>query len=412
MSTTIHVGPALDVLKGMPDGSVHCCVTSPPYWGLRAYKGDPGMIGMEPTFDEHLENLVSVFEEVRRVLRPDGTLWLNYGDAYAGGNGKMQWAASGTPVRSSERRAPVGGDWKPKDLMLMPARVAMALQEDGWWLRSEIIWHKPNPMPESVTDRPSCAHEKLFLFSRSARYLYDAAAVRTPALPVSIRRLAQGVDNQAGSSRAHEGKKTLKAVAGLPLVDKQRGHSRRHDGFNDRWDQQTKDEQQSMGANLRNVWTIATAHYREAHFATFPPALVEPCIQAGTSTEGVCAECGAPWLRVVDKTFLTDGSERVHISGNELGEGWGGTPRGVNAMTTKGWRATCACETDAEPAPATVLDPFAGSGTVGLVADRLQRDAVLIEISPEYAEMARQRIAADNPMFVDVDIRTTNGTDL
>ena len=171
MNVRILVGDALSKLAELPDESVHCVVTSPPYWGLRAYKGDPGMIGLEPTFDEHLDNLVAVFREVRRVLREDGTLWLNYGDAYAGGgttgrndNGESTW--SGGPVNSGPKEPRPRQFLKAKDLMMMPARVAMALQADGWWLRSEIIWHKPNPMPESCTDRPTSAHEKVYLFAK------------------------------------------------------------------------------------------------------------------------------------------------------------------------------------------------------------------------------------------------------
>ena len=184
-STTIHVGNALDVLSKMPSESVHCCVTSPPYWGLRSYEGGAGMIGLEPTFDEHLENLVAVFREVRRVLRDDASLWLNYGDAYATGDAnrkpsKADVDVGGWQSRMGDRRTHSDG-LKPKDLMMMPSRVAMALQADGWWLRSEIIWHKPNPMPESVTDRPTNAHEKLFLLTKSAKYFYDAEAVRKPS---------------------------------------------------------------------------------------------------------------------------------------------------------------------------------------------------------------------------------------
>ena len=163
MSVQILVGDCLTLLRGLPAESVHCVVTSPPYWGLRSYKGDAGMIGLEPTFDEHLANLVAVFREVRRVLRKDGTCWLNYGDAYAGHNGgnskpgNMQNNNQGSI--SPHRDTPKG--LKPKGLMMMPARVAMALDADGWWIRSEIVWHKPNPMPESCTDRPTSAHEKL-----------------------------------------------------------------------------------------------------------------------------------------------------------------------------------------------------------------------------------------------------------
>ena len=183
MPVQILVGDARERLAELPAESVHCVVTSPPYWGLRAYGGDDGMIGLEPTFDAHLENLVAVFGGVRRVLRPGGTLWLNYGDAYAGsGRAQATGGATGraTMHGSEHQTGWRDGGWKAKDLMMMPARVAMALQADGWWLRSEIIWHKPNPMPESVTDRPTSAHEKMFLLSKSARYFYDAEAVRVP----------------------------------------------------------------------------------------------------------------------------------------------------------------------------------------------------------------------------------------
>ena len=193
---------ALSGLAQLEDESVHCVVTSPPYWGLRSYGGDPGMIGLEPTFEEHLENLVAVFREVRRVLRLDGTVWMNYGDSYVSGQGGRQYAVGELPpvhrhdrptpkerddvdVAAWSTRAvaprhypPASSGWKPKDLMLMPARVAIALQEDGWWVRRDIIWHKPNPMPESATDRPTTAHEYIYLLTKAARYFYDAEATK------------------------------------------------------------------------------------------------------------------------------------------------------------------------------------------------------------------------------------------
>ena len=307
MTVRILVGDCREALASLADESVHCVVTSPPYWGLRSYNGESGMIGMEPTFDEHLSNLVDVFREVRRVLRGDGTLWLNYGDAYAGG-GRGQGGIDPNCKQATNAGTKIGNiggwqdTWKPKDLMLMPARVAMALQADGWWLRSEIVWHKPNPMPESVTDRPTSAHEKLFLLSKSARYFYDADAVSTP-------------------SEGWNGKDS-EPIEGIAAIPRHRAGG----GF----DVQT--------ANLRNVWRIATQSYREAHFATFPPALVEPCIKAGCPADGV------------------------------------------------------------------VLDPFGGAGTVGLVADRLRRDAVLVEISPEYGRMAQRRIESDAGLFAGVTL--------
>ena len=169
--TTIHVGDCLDVLASMPAESVHCCVTSPPYWGLRSYEGDPGMIGLEPTFDEHLSRLVEVFREVRRVLRTDGTCWLNYGDAYAN-DGKWGGSTGGKHAKGLHGQTGIGRQkvttgLKPKDLMMMPARVALALQADGWWVRSKVIWHKKNPMPESCTDRPTSSYEEMFLLTKS-----------------------------------------------------------------------------------------------------------------------------------------------------------------------------------------------------------------------------------------------------
>lgn len=323
--------------------SVHCVVTSPPYFGLRDY-GVAGQIGLEATPDDYVGALVGVFREVWRVLRHDGTVWLNIGDSYnnfrvSKGPGQALHGRDklhGKPAPESGRRGWTG--LKEKDLMMIPARVALALQADGWWIRSEIVWAKPNPMPESVTDRPSTAHEKIFLLTKSARYFYDAHAVRQPAADASIQRWAQDIGSQDGSQRADGGGKmngNMKAVGG-PKKDKQRGHGRRHDGFNDRWDAMSKTEQQAHGANLKNVWNIATKPFSEAHFATFPPELAERCIKAG------CPEDG------------------------------------------------------------TVLDPFGGAGTTGLVADRMGRDAILIELNPEYCEMARARIEGDGGLFAEV----------
>ena len=371
MSVRIITGDCRAVLATLPDESVHCVVTSPPYWGLRSYLADgdplkPLELGLEPTLGEHLTVLVDEFRAVRRVLRKDGTVWLNYGDCYATSpNGRSAAAtkAAGNddrtfrdkpfstigpicaPKPGDENRA-AGGTLKPKDLCMVSNRLAIALQDDGWWVRSEIVWHKPNPMPESIKDRPGSAHEKVWLLTRSERYWYDAEAVRQPMAASSGPRLAQDIDNQPGSTRANGGRKTngaMKAVGGARRSDKQRGHSRRHQGFNERWDAMPREEQMAGGCNLRNVWTIATAAFSEAHFATFPPALIEPCIKAG------CPEGG------------------------------------------------------------TVLDPFGGSGTTGLVADRLGRNAILIELNPKDVGMACRRIKGDAPLFVDV-ARGTEGT--
>jgi len=329
MSIRILTGDCRDVLRTLPPGSVHCCVTSPPYFGLRDY-GVAGQIGLEPTPDAFVAEMVAVFAEVRRVLRDDGTLWLNLGDSYANGGGKSQphrnnnGGFGGSDGARTQGSALAGGDFyrpntmaaglKPKDLIGIPWRVAFALQAGGWWLRSSIIWHKPNPMPESVRDRPTSAHENIFLLAKSERYFFDADAVRVP--------YARDWDENNGGSWA-QGKGDAQRVA-------ERGKAGTHSGAYPMPDK--------GGANIRNVWTVATQPFVGAHFATFPPALIEPCIKAGC------------------------------------------------------------------PAGGTVLDPFGGAGTTGLVADRLHRHAILIELNPEYAEMARQRIIGDAGMFAATEV--------
>ena len=236
---TIYQGDALEVLRGLPSESVHCCITSPPYWGLRDY-GVEGQIGLKQTLQEYVEALVEVFREVRRVLRLDGTLWLNLGDSYAGSWG----SASGL---------------KPKDLVGVPWRVAFALQADGWYLRSDIIWHKPNSMPESVTDRPTKAHEYIFLLAKSRRYYYDAEAIKEPlARPEELLRKTPAV---FGGRNKHDGYRT-----------------RKHSG-NEYVGTYT-------GRNKRSVWTVPTKPFPEAHFAVYPPALITPCILAGCPVGG------------------------------------------------------------------------------------------------------------------------------
>ena len=365
MSVRILVGDALTRLKELPDASVHTCITSPPYWGLRSYQGDPGMIGLEPTFDEHLENLVAVFREVRRVLRDDGICAVNYGDAYAA-NRSYQVTDSKHRSVGNETGSTVPAGLKPKDLMMMPARVAMALQADGWWLRSEVIWHKPNPMPESATDRPTSAHEKIYLLSKSPKYFYDHTAVRLPPTGRTDTISSFGKNNP----------------------DRQ---------DNDRVKAFTLDGK--VGANMRNVLKVATHSFKGAHFATFPPDVVRPWIAAGTSEHGCCSECGAPWVRVVDAVNST----RTKATGIGVDSILGRKGRaGDVEATTLGWKPSCEC--DADVRPCTVMDPFGGSGTVGLVADQMRRDAILIEISPEYAEMARGRITGSATLLADVTI--------
>lgn len=312
MSVRILHGDCRDVLKTLPDASVHCCVTSPPYFGLRDY-GMAEQIGLEQTPDAFVAELVAVFCEVRRVLRDDGTLWLNLGDSYASKQCGSNGYQDGRSNREERTSAGVPDGLKPKDLIGIPWRVAFALQADGWYLRQDIIWSKPNPMPESVTDRCTKAHEYVFLLSKSERYYFDSEAMREPCSEDMQRRAAKGHTRGAGG----------KVDASRQDADTLRGaHAKAIDVSN--------------GRNRRSVWTVATRPYKGAHFATMAPELAETCIKAGCPVGGV------------------------------------------------------------------VLDPFGGAGTTGLVGDRLQRDALLIELNPDYAQIAEKRIKGDAPLFSEV----------
>lgn len=286
MKDTIIHGDALTVLRTLPDESVNCCVTSPPYYGLRNY-GVDGQIGHEETPELYVLKLVEVFEQVRRVLRTDGTLWLNLGDSYAGSWGAMSHDAKGKAkymgFNSRPAQSRLTGDLKHKDLIGIPWMTAFALRSAGWYLRQDIIWSKPNCMPESVTDRCTKSHEYIFMLSKSRKYYYDAESIKTEAKESSVQRVSQDTDNQVGGIVPGKTNGNMKAV----LSDKQRGHSRRHNGFNDRWDQMTVKEQQSMKANKRSVWTVPPAQFSDAHFATFPPELIVDCIKAGCPVGGL-----------------------------------------------------------------------------------------------------------------------------
>jgi DNA modification methylase len=303
-----------------------------------------GQIGLETTPEEYITKLVAIYREINRVLRDDGTAWINIGDKWAsggnGGGGSFMaergdaWAHA---KQSKGWRSPPTG-YKDKDLVGLPFMLAFAMRADGWFWRQCNIWAKPNGMPESVSDRSTISHEYVLHFSKQNDYWYDSDAARTPAAPSFETRLAQDVDSQAGSDRANGGAKTngtMKAVS--RKSDKRRGHTRRHAGFNDRWDAMERDGQIANGANLRSVWWISPAQYRGGHYAVMPDTLAEICITAGCPKGGV------------------------------------------------------------------VLDPFGGAGTTGLVADRLGRDAILIELNPEYAEMAERRIKDDAGMFASVE---------
>ena len=427
-------GDVFDNIKKLDDNTIDCVVTSPPYWGLRDY-GVDGQLGLEKTYQEHIQNIVELFRAMKPKLKDSATVWLNYGDSYASTvNGtkvkdqvknKVQFAGKYL-IEGDDRTfrdkpfSTIQGSLKPKDLVMIPNRIAIALQDDGWWIRSEIIWHKPNPMPESTKDRPTSCHEKIWLITKSKKYYYDADAIREPLASSSLTRLNQpNLKNQKGSTRGNGGMRSngnMKAVFGKYQTDenekkhrqgmsKTRGsklvetrpklpsqkefvnylrnkttlkdlventnikkttieHWFRNDevGFafpsvedwnkikdliNDCTDQFNNidygltyiethlDEIKNnpIGRNKRNVWTITTKPFKDAHFATFPKDLIEPCIKAGCPENGI------------------------------------------------------------------VLDPFGGAGTTGIVSALNNRNAILIELNPEYIKIAEDRINKEFGFF-------------
>ena len=379
---TILIGDCLDVLKTLPDCSVHCCVTSPPYWGLRDY-GVEGQFGMERTPEEYVAKMTAVFHEVWRVLRDDGTLWLNLGDSYfsdtKGSGGPSAKQDSNAGSRYGNRHFERTNGLKPKDLIGIPWRVAFALQADGWYLRQDIIWHKPNPMPESVKDRCTKAHEYVFLLTKSPRYYYDQDAVR-----------------EANSANSHYGG-TYKNRCRAEDIHEQMTGKRKSSGIRVGW----TITENPAGRNRRSVWTITPKPYRGAHFAVMPPDLAELCILAGTSKRGCCPACGKPWERVVDKANPkgrrdrggpNDGPKasfvRADVGRRDAGI-WSGRA-GTREYTTVGWQPGCKCSAGL-PVPCTVLDPFGGSGTTGYIASRNGCRAVMIELNPKYAKLAHDR---------------------
>ena len=568
MSVRIIHGNCREVLKTLPERSVQACVTSPPYFGLRSYlpDGHPDKhleIGLEPTPGDYVAEMVAVFREVKRVLRDDGTVFLNLGDSYCSASSDGQYilrddcsidevlrvglevfgvrfdrdkpacqgplpevlsdygersplrersdlAGSGVPARLSAEQG--GGDrtdigaqqadktesphrsrrkvrllrgshagisdagshqrgWcgapkeadrpcasilrqdlsgsvedgmpagpvpsallelqlrdrlvgllsarhvpasqipsalrgcfrpvglKPKDLLGIPWMVAFALRADGWFLRSDVIWSKPNPMPESVTDRPTSSHEHVFLLSKCARYFYDADAIRQQPAESSLSRWAQNIEDQDGSFRANGGAKTNGA---MKAVRRKRPNGAPTSQF---IPGETTCGVPDVGVNVRSVWTIATQPFKGSHFATMPPELAERCILAGTSERGCCPSCGAPWARETSKTRTRDGEPLTgsfnSTTDHRIGPTGVGHWRDKTVVETLGWAPRCECP-DHRPIPCTVLDPFSGAGTTALVADRLGRSAIGIELNPDYAAMGADRVRADAPLFAEV----------
>lgn len=403
---TIHLGDCREILRGLPANSVHCCVTSPPYFGLRDY-GCDGQIGLESTPAEFVAQLVAVFREVRRVLRDDGVLWLNLGDSYNAHPGQRKvtdspgekQATSAGSIGAPSRSVP---GLKPKDLIGIPWRVAFALQEDGWFLRQEIIWHKPNPMPESVTDRCTKSHEQIFLLAKSERYFFDSVSIQETAVrgyggsEFHTGKTGEHLQGRASTKpRGGSGNKERKPASARGVPVDTNGKTSGAVAGSVPWEGDTR--------NKRSVWTVTTKPYGGAHFAVFPPDLIEPCILAGTSEHGCCPDCGTPWRRVIekDRKATRPGNDtkigRASDDPDSPYERHSGTivgnrdpQRHCTVTKTVGWEAGCECG-NANQVPCVVLDPFTGSGTTAEVARKNGCHFVGCELNPEYLKLAADR---------------------
>lgn len=392
-------GPSLDVVPRIHKGSVHCVVTSPPYFGLRNYEAE-GQIGLEDTPDEYIQKLVCTFDTIRETLHDHGTVWVNLGDSYWG-----SWAGSFkdpaaledytdrmraekntlgvgdlTPYTRNRSRDDLG--LKPKDLIGIPWMFAFAMRSRGWYLRTDIIWNCPNKMPESCKDRPGRAHEYVFLFSKSKDYFYDDEAVRVP------------------SSTSFDPNKRRKPDSKSARTSPPNQNSPHRGGREFSFRSGTR--------RSRSVWDITLEPFKGAHSAPYPTKLVEPCVKAGTSERGCCPVCFNPYKRVLDK---------VRVKDKETDRDWQGLPsfappqRGSSydpkkqgsmepewEYRTIGWESTCKCNAG-NPIPCVVLDPFSGSGTTGLVATSLGRDYIGVDINPEYESIAVERISGQPPQL-------------
>lgn len=433
-------GDCRDVLPTLPERSVHCVVTSPPYWGLRSYlpashADKPREIGQEKRLDClgwacgencgqcYICTLRGVFAGVWRVLRDDGTLWINQGDSYHNGDkggyltersskSAMQQSNLANDIVGAANRQPQLG-LKPKDLCAQPWRLALALQADGWYWRDEIIWHKKSCMPSSQRDRCTRSHEVVLMFSKRERYFYDIEAIKEPVSEAMMTQIRQGYNGHDTKDYETAGAQSASETKGR-IIANMRPSKKRGDFGGKTADFEGREAFRAvtLTRTKRSVWIMGPEPFKESHFATFPTKLVEPCILAGTSERGVCHGCGAPWAHDVE---TNNPSKAANVGDDERYNGM--TNMGGNHQTiaglhrndggvyssakTVGWSPTCKCGLT-ETVPATVLDPFGGTATVGLVADRLQRNAVLIELNAEYVSMSRKRMSGDSPLFAEV----------
>jgi len=365
---------ALEGLRDLEPGSVDCIACSPPYWGLRDY-GVDGQLGLESHPSLYLEKLWAIFDAAQVALKPSGVCFVNLGDTYfgggQGGGDKNSW--KGGEDKYAHTKAQADGIWlRPKQLLLIPSRFAIGMQERGWLLRNDICWHKPNALPSSVKDRFSCTYEHVFLFSKQGRYWFDLDAVREAMSPNSDFR---AFDHATPWGDA--------CGSGSQLGNGSRGNP-------------------EVGKNPGDCWDIPTFAFPEAHFATYPPNLVRRMVRAGCPAQ-VCVECGKPWRRVVQPT--PEYAKRLGKSwhGHEADLSAGNVKRGGSATAeyvTLGWQPTCACSADTQPG--LVLDPFCGSGTTGMVAVEEGRRFLGFDLSEEYCAMARRRIGKAQPPLTGV----------
>lgn len=449
----IYHGNSLEVLKTFPDSSIDCVVTSPPYWCLRDYGTAPVefpameyslfgftvsvekqtcSLGLEANVNDFIGHMVLIFREVFRVLKGSGTCWINMGDSYAGSskgganypeNAKLylQGTNKGTLAKATVINT-VKNVVKPKDMLGVPWMLAFALREDGWYLRQDIIWSKPNPMPESVTDRCTKSHEYIFLLSKSNRYYYDADAIKTKIKSTATTYLKDGTRSltswQTGSG-AHSAIRHNTKEGSFIEKTKRVVYKEMRDsyGLNGKGFVGHSGNFNSSGnligggkANKRSVWTVATKPFKEAHFATFPEELIVDCIKAGTSEYGCCSHCGEPYIRDFTKELIPTAkasynskpdsrdakADTLDQGSNRIKDGH--KPGWVNRTTTKGWVPSCACSADIDKA--VVLDPFMGAGATALVARKLNRNFVGVELNQEYIETSEKRLRKQLGMFL------------